>query len=485
MLALAALGYATPAAAVQPGSESIRRSRARVEEEHRAELEKLAGWCDERGLSAAAERTRKAARPRDPWKLYLVTLPTSGETAADTSTKTDDERQWRKQFAALGATQADALFKLAQQAIRGKQASLAYELVLEMLRANPEHPEGRKLLGFIKYKGAWHTPFEVDKLKRGFVWHEKFGWLPASYVARYEAGQRYYNGRWIGQDEEAEIRGDMRSAWAIETEHYTIRTNKSLEAGVQIGQRLERLYRAWQQTFAAYYASPDQLLRMFEGRTANRRGGSGPHHLVVYFRNRDEYDAALAGQVPPGVVTTGIYLGDMRTAYFYSGADDKDFTTLYHEASHQLFSETRDVTPDIGQRGNFWIVEGIACYMESFEEHDDYDTVGGGVECPRLNAAAVRLLRDNFYVPLAELTRFGINDLKHDPRIAMLYSQSAGLAHFLMHYQDGRYRDAALAYLSAIYSGDDDPATLADLTGKSYEELDGEYRDFLKSLPPE
>jgi hypothetical protein len=466
------------AGASQAVVENLQAAREKLEARYVGQLEELARWCQSQGLDAEAQRTRRAAVPRDPWTLYLVTLPTiaSPPEKADKPLSAD----WQKRFDDLGRQHAQALLPLARQAMRAKHPSLAYELVLETLRCDPDNEQGRKLLGFIKYKGQWRTPFEVEKLRAHYVWHPRFGWLPQSHVARYEAGQRYYNGRWITAAEEADIRSDLSSAWHVETEHYSLRTNHSLEAGVELGQQLERLYRAWQQTFAAYYASPEQLLRLFEGRGGPREA-KGPRHLVVYFRNREEYVKALKGHIPDNVVTTGIYLGDYHTAYFYAGKQS-DHTTLYHEASHQLFSECREVAPNIGLQANFWIVEGIACYMESFQQHDAFDTLGG-TGCPRLEAARFRLLEDNFYLPLEQLVLYGIDALQRDPRIAMLYSQSAGLAHFLMHFDGGRYRDALMSYLEAIYTGQDGPDTLAQLTGKSLRELDSEYREFLKQLP--
>lgn len=457
---------------------AIEQARTELETDYAEKLEALASWCEAQGLRGEAQRTRQAARPRDPWTLYLVTLP-ARQAAAKAQVAAPE---WESKFSALGQAQAAALLGLARQAMRAKRASLAYELVLEMLRVDPQNDEGRKLLGFVKFRGEWHTPFEAEKLKARYAWHERFGWLPQGHLARYEAGERYYNGKWISAEEEARIRSDIRSAWYVQTEHYSIRTNVSLEAGVELGQRLERLYRAWQQTFAAYSASPDQLIRLFEGRATGRRA-DGPRHLVVYFRDRDEYRRALAMYVPEDVETTGIYIGDARTAYFYA-SEQVDHTTLYHEASHQLFSESKEVATHIGLRGNFWIVEGIACYLESFTEGDDFDTLGGTAS-PRLAAARHRALEDNFYVPLAQLVMYGMNDLQRDPRIAMLYSQSAGLAHFLMHYDNGRYRDALLGYLAAIYAGEDRAETLAELTGRSYADLDEEYRVFLRSLPAE
>jgi hypothetical protein len=122
--------------------------------------------------------------------------------------------------------------------------------------------------------------------------------------------------------------------------------------------------------------------------------------------------------------------------------------------------------------------------MESLAQHGGFDTLGG-TRAPRLAAARHRALADQFYVPLEQLTLLGMPQLQRDPRIAKLYSQSAGLTHFLMHFHDGLYRDALLSYISAVYSGVDRPGTLAELTGKSYSELDREYREFLEQLPIE
>ena len=48
-----------------------------------------------------------------------------------------------------------------------------------------------------------------------------------------------------------------------------------------------------------------------------------------------------------------------------SPATTTDERTMYHKATHQLFQESRPVSPEVGHRANFWIIEGIAMYMES------------------------------------------------------------------------------------------------------------------------
>jgi len=118
-------------------------------------------------------------------------------------------------------------------------------------------------------------------------------------------------------------------------------------------------------------------------------------------------------------------------------------------------------------------------YMESLRREDGYDVLGG-FDDQRLCAARYRLLHDRFYVPLFELVDFGREKLQKDPRIKTLYSQAAGLTHFLIYYDGARYRDALVSYLATVYTGRDGHDTLAKLTGASYPDLDKQYREFLE-----
>ena len=85
--------------------------------------------------------------------------------------------------------------------------------------------------------------------------------------------------------------------------------------------------------------------------------------------------------------------------------------------------------------------------------------------------------------PLAELTKLNKDDVQRHPEIAKLYSQSSGLAAFLIDGDEGRYREPLVLYLKAIYAGRDDAQSLAEATGASYDELDAAYRRYVESLP--
>jgi hypothetical protein len=429
------------------GSEDFDQAVRQLRDKHAVAVEELARWCQQQGLAEQAQKTRSILVPHDPYRLYLPILPKQVGAAALPANAPAAAAQWNERFWRLRREQADALLDLARRAVHSGRAALAYNLLLAALWENPDQEIIRRMLGYQSVNDQWCTPYEAA--------------------------------------EHVRPHGDARSGWKVETEHFLIDTDHSLEAGVELGAKLEKLYRVWQQLFVCYYATEAQVRALFEGHTAS--SWLTRRHQVVYYRDQDDYNRALRALEPNIGISIGIYLQRTHRSYFFPGKPPDD-RTLYHEATHQLFHESRPVAADVGRRGNSWIVEGIAMYMESLREENGWYVLGG-LDDQRMHAAAYRLLESRFYVPLAEFTGYSMNQLQHDSRIATLYSQAAGLTHFLIHYDHGRYRDALVAYLNAIYSGRDDANSLAVLCGASFTALDGQYRQFVEeevkaSRPP-
>jgi hypothetical protein len=198
---------------------------------------------------------------------------------------------------------------------------------------------------------------------------------------------------------------------------------------------------------------------------------------VVLFRDRQQYLDYLRPYEPQIDMSLGAYRHAQRTAFFYEGDTDLA-ATWRHESTHQLFHEVGRASADVGALSNFWIIEGVAIYMESLVVRDGFATVGG-IDADRLQYARYRALNEGFYVPLAELAAWGRQQLQQDPRIGRLYSQSAGLAHFFLDSQGGRHRRAFVASLRDVYAGRDNQRSLAQHAGATYDELDRQYAQFL------
>jgi len=456
-----------PLAAAEPDELILSARQALVD--YRAEIERLAAENPD-----DAPRIRQVLPPAEPDRIYLPRLPLEFGAAKDSPVPLELREKY-----------AEEQFQRATQAAARNRGNLAMQLAIAAIGANPDHMEIRKLLGFKLYENCWRTQWEVDRLRKGFVDHPVFGWMPKTHVDRYEADERFFKGRWVSAAEDAKLRETIANGWEVETEHYQLRTNLSLEEGVQWSRRLEHFYRAWKLLFFRFPLTDDMLSRMFRG---SGPSGAPPQHRVLLYRSKDEYIVALRRmeQNPQMLeLSGGCYLMATKTAYFFPADDtmdefDKDFIrrTLYHEGTHQLFQETR-LSKSPGQTANYWVAEGIAMFMETFRVEGNHYVIGDADDV-RLEAARQRKLEDNFYVPFETLAKMNQQTFVAFPQIQRLYSQTAGMTHFLMLAEDGRHRDNVVQLLLLTYSGTDRANSLSTLTGCSFQQLDEKYDRFLK-----
>ena len=118
--------------------------------------------------------------------------------------------------------------------------------------------------------------------------------------------------------------------------------------------------------------------------------------------------------------------------------------------------------------------------MESLKK-TDFGFTAGGRRNGRVPAARARLLNDNYFIPLRQLSKLGRIALQNDPELPKIYSQLSGLADFFMNGERGRYRNAFVEYLVQLYRGTAEQETLWKLCQKSPEELDIAYKRYLSS----
>ncbi len=479
-------------------AKHLRRSEDRLhlyQDQHRRlhkkfseSLEKLSQFCDDKGFSDAATSIRTLTSPSKTNGIEVKPLPRQVQPKLPADLP-KDERDWRSQLRFLRNDYAKDLYALSRRSLRAGYPSFAYNTLREVALHNPDHRTARQLLGYKRLGDQWVTPYYARMLRSGKVWHDTFGWLPKTHVKRYTDGQRYYKRRWISTAKEAELRRSFHNAWEIRTDHYLIKTNYSLERGVELGKTLEDFHRFFHQTFASFFNTPEQMQKLFEG-PLNGHGNWGPARpmKVHYYSTREEYNQRLRKKIPQIAITNGLYLTDNRTAHFFHADNPKTSAdaTLFHEATHQLFFESQPINRRIGEKENFWIVEGIACYMESFKRELNGFSLGDP-HYIRFQAARIRYLENKYYVPLAEFASIGMMPFQSDQKnISKNYSQASGLSLFFMHYDDGRYRDALIEHLSQIYSVNTRRyprvQSLAELTEVRFEELDRQYIEYTKKV---
>ena len=380
--------------------------------------------------------------------------------------------------------QAEQLVQQARDACDAGEIGMSLQLATRVLHFDPNNAVARRVLGYRRIGSHWAGSYAARRLERDELWDERFGWIRAEELPRWETGERKDGKRWLTVAEDERLHSKIDKGWQIRTDHFLVTTNDSRQAAAEMATRLETLYQLWQQMFGGFYLQQEALTKRFEGHESS--GYRSRPFQVTYYRSRQEYNSSLLRKQPQIAMTLGIYFDNTRMSYFFAGPE-QDAGTIYHEAVHQLFQESRPAARNVGALANAWLVEGIACYFESLSEHHEpqlghFYTLGTP-SAGRLPAARHRRLVDDYYVPLAELSALGTADLQRRSDIARLYSQSAGLATFLVHYQDGVYRPALVTLLQLIYKGRDKVDSLEQLTGQSFEQLDNEYEAYLRSLP--
>lgn len=376
--------------------------------------------------------------PRDPSRQYFYVPPEMllPDPHAATAAAAPPERASNEP----AGEHAQQLFELARRALDDNQAGLAYRWLHEVLQLDPGHQSTRRLLGLRPTPGR-----PVAQSRPGRQQHPRLGWMPGQY-------------------------------WQVTTPHFRIVTNDRREAAMHLAATLEELHAVWCQCFFPLWSSAAALEAAWDGRSLEPP--SRRPHQVVLFRDRQEYVDFLEPLEREAKITLGYYHIPSRTSYFYSG-DETLRATWQHEATHQLLYERLAAKPDVAMQSGVWIVEGIATYMESLHTCRDHRTLGG-LEAERLQYARYRALREGFQVPMATFAAMGRRSLQQEPRIRQLYSQAAGVTHFLMDGQSGSYQPAVMDCLRQVYAGHDDPDTMAQALGQAWEELDRQYRAFLQ-----
>ena len=517
MLSLLAVGRTS----VADDSTRDRRHRQLLEKRYQIleslqrDLTSVRSWCMEHELPDAdaevAKLTQTMLSPDAESALPKVVTPPVSKALPI------EEQQWQLQLRHHREERAKELYTLARSTLRAGFPSLAFGMIGDVTRIDPDHKYARSVLGSQlfadparkedpDYAGEWVSQFEKEKRSKSEIYHPSYGWIPAVNVARYDEGLRPWKGNWISVEKDAELRRNFANGWVIESENFKVKTNVSLEVGVQLSQRLE-IFNAWlQQNFAAFFDTPQTLQDRIEAASQRSSRRKKKPLEVYYYASREEYQKQVEGKVPPNLETNGLYWEDDQRSYFFDNPDKIGFSTLYHEATHQILDmATRDARNvaararglklkqrppyrwKLGENSNFWVLEGIACYFESFDIENGHVSVGNP-EYVRFDTACQRIVDPQFafYVPSQTFMQLGQQEFQHHPQISQLYTQGAGFAHFLMHYEEGLYRDDLTTLLSEIYRPEPADAlkepSLPEIAGVTYDVLDRQYHSHMQSL---
>ena len=167
-------------------------------------------------------------------------------------------------------------------------------------------------------------------------------------------------------------------------------------------------------------------------------------------------------------------------SFFYAAEDRSVEETWRHELTHQLFKESINTEASPFEKNFLWLGEGIAMYMESLRDFGPWVTLGG-FDGRRIQYARVRKFREDFHVPVSELNQMPQTGFQRNPEIRRIYSEAAGLCHFLMHAENDKYRRPLIEMLELIYRGKFKSEKFESALGIAPKTIDEQYGAFLRT----
>jgi hypothetical protein len=516
-LACALAGQVPPPNSAPPGSESFAVERKTTLDREASRLTELAEKLKAAGQAEAAAEVRRLLTPPPlpDGASRFVPLPPIVPAREGASPKRADAGAapglanvpaaapgaWRHEVESIRAGSANDLFALASRAagVRPRHLALADACLRAAVERRPDHPEARRLLGYVAHNGGWATPFAVKEFADGKVLHPVYGWVKRGWVPHLEKGElpsrdALAQGRevWLPAAEADAQRRDFRRGWTIDTEHFRVRTNVPLSEAIAFGRHLEALHDLILATFADVFGERLPLAQRFADKALV---GEKPaeRHTVSYFASREEFVDALRNV--PGLNAEeclGYYQPPKRGsrrghAYFFRdvGGDLQVTATLYHEASHQVFFESGAAPANAYQRnaGNYWVFEGLGTYFETLTPQDDGAIRIGGLAGRRNEEARKSLAEQRRIIPLAAFVAYDINRF-NDGDIFLHYQQASALTSFLLDGRNGRYREPFLDYVRDAFQGHLQRTSgrpLDDRLGVLYPQLEAEFLAYLKT----
>ncbi|MGB0653870.1 MAG: hypothetical protein ACPGMQ_00390 [Pirellulales bacterium] len=344
-------------------------------------------------------------------------------------------------------------------------------LLVRVLRENPDHAVSRRALGYVRHGDKWVWPNAARQLMQKKEYSPDEGWLRNGKKTIQTSPQDI-----LPPSSRSRTQPFDTTLELFHSDHWHIQSTAGLPHAAALAKQLELTRFIWRQIFPGFVLTPVELSRRIVGHARPR-----PASLfkVILLANREEYIDRLQALEPNIGRTLGMYWTPTQTAWFFFNQDSA-MQTVEHEATHQLFAESWPTSPLAGSKHGMWALEAAACYMESLEE-TDFGFTAGGRGNGRVPAARERLLDDNYFIPLRQLSKLGRSALQREPELPKIYSQLSGLADFFMNGERGRYRNAFIEYLVQLYRGTAEQETLWKLCERSPEELDTAYKRYLSS----
>jgi hypothetical protein len=462
--------------------KALLKATQRIQAAHLKELETVAGWSISSGLKDESDKLVQkmlALDPEYPGLSKLKAKLEKCEPLKDEKKLEELKKAHAKKIDAANDANAKRLFELATKCMKFGLFTRAYDLINAVVEADPDHKQARDVLGYAweSAKKQWITKWEIEKQKKFFLSKEGEGWVEKAHEKDWKEGKREFQGKWIPKEKEEEYRKrNNYNPYTVESEHFEVQTNLGRAKAFDYATRLENFYRQFFRVYIGFYDQIQGAKLLFNIEKMKNK------HRVFLFPSQVEYLDYVRSEMSNEKVIkgrAGFYSPAHRRSFFYWTDDKSTLSTLYHEVTHQLFDETKEGRGN--SKGNNWVVEGIATYMETWEEVDGKWSPGKKVDIEILLEAKAYLSQHPTW-SLFDFVKLEYKEFQETPDSRLHYGLGCGLCHFFLHYGDEVYKERFIQFLSAYYGGKVEEASLATYMKVDFATLEKQFKEYMSRL---
>jgi hypothetical protein len=407
-----------------------------------------------------------------------------------------DDKDIADKLRKAGEAPSTKLLDLAKKLYDAHQSIRCVEALSEALDANADHPNAEKIRGFEQIddggKKIWVSHYEADLRKNHVLITAADGkpecWIQKKDKASWDKGLRpTWDGHWIPEKEERDRVKEHDMNWyVVESEHFAVKTPISRADAYEFGQLLEDYYKEYFKAFIAFFDDDKGLDYLLN------RAPLKEKYRVFYYPDKHSYDLHVDNYHHGSKLlheSAGFFSAETVDCYpashFYKTERKKDvLATTYHEVTHQLFSQTRK-DESARSKNNNWVVEGVACYVETWGKDSKNNWVPGFDLNNGYLREAKAFLAEHPDWKLGELLATDHDTFHADGVRSRNYALSCALVYFLMHADGGQRREECVRFISDYYAGNVDleEHSLPKKLGTDEATLARQFRDYMTKLP--
>lgn len=354
------------------------------------------------------------------------------------------------------------IFGAVDKCFAAGEPGYAFDLYRFLLRVDPDNEKAHKSLGETKVEGEWLRPYEMEQYRAGFVWDDRFGFVPKKGRERLQAGEAWDPGAkaWGKLADLNKAHAEASNPWKLESEHFKLVSTADLELNVRLIARMEAYFL---QAFRQY----DLFFAGKGGKSAGLIFGMAPtaKRLTVNFYRDEAQFRQFAN--PPTTWAAGFYSGGKGASFFYGRPNDFSVGLMQHELTHQILGEYSDG----GSGGGAWLTEGAAVYLQYAEFRGGQLSLGGLKDNGRVAEYRRNLRNGQKEHSFKDMvTLFGPGGDWDQGDISKNYRGAGASVFFLMSFDGGRFRADTIQLLRDAYFAK--PRPLEEYFGITVEGLD-------------